>query len=270
MTDIHSFCLSMLYREAPLTRDQLQAKLESVKSRITLLKAMRDTTSSELDEKDSRVEDVKKDRQEKENALKESTKGLEEARKSCWLDKKKKNKKCDIGNKENEVSKALSESSAANLRVETLEFQFGAKSQMKGQIDVVLARLNLESDQLERQLEESQPSSSSSLVEEVGTTQPLDAQEIQDNWLMFDFSSTKSSKESSSLSVETSTTATFGTWFASGSVSASVGHQSFSEHLKSADVKVKAKVLKVKINRPWFRSDLFMNREFTLVCSISA
>ena len=252
MTDIYFLCMSLLYREAPLTRDQLLAKLESVKTRIKLLQAMRDTTSSELDETDIRIQDVKKGRDEKDKTLTESTKGLEETRKSCWLGIF--GKDCDIKKKEGEVTKALSESSAANLRVETLEFQFGAKSQMKAQIEVVLARLNLESDQLERQLEESQPSSSSSLVDDVGTTQPLDAQEIQDNWLLFDFSSTKSSKESSSYSFDSSSTATYGNWFtASGTVSSSFGYQSFSEHVKSADVRIRAKVLKVKINRPWFR-----------------
>ena len=137
---------------------------------------------------------------------------------------------------------------------------------MKDQIDIVLAKLTLESEQLESQLAESKPSSSSSLVDDVGTTEPFEPQEIQDNWAMFDISSTRSSKESSSSSVETSTMVSAGySFFGSASVSASVGHQSFSEHVKSADVKVKAKVLKVKINRPWFRSELFTNREFTLV-----
>lgn len=43
----------------------------------------------------------------------------------------------------------------------------------------------------------------------------------------------------------------------------------FSEHVQSADVRVKAKVLKVKMNRPWFRPDLFMNREFIMVNKLS-
>ena len=152
---------------------------------------------------------------------------------------------------------------------------------MKDQINVVLAKLKGERDQLERQLAESDPSSTSSLVENVGTTEPLEAQEIQDNWLLFDFSSTKSSKEQSSKSVKTGMSVSFSTWLplglvgspASGSVggalSSSVGHQSFSEHVKSADVKVKAKLLKVKINRPWFRSDLFANKEFKLVSTFN-
>ena len=255
--------MSPFSREAPLTRDQIQAKLESVKTRITLLKAMRDTTNSELDKEDSRVKDVQKDRDDKAEALKKSTETLEEARKVCWLGG---HGICEAAKKEAEVSKALSDSSAANLRLQTLEFQFGAKSQMKDQIDIVLAKLTLESEQLESQLAESKPSSSSSLVDDVGTTEPFEPQEIQDNWAMFDFSSTKSSKESSSSSVETSTTVSGSYSFvASASVSASVGHQSFSEHVQSSDVKVKAKVLKVKINRPWFRSELFINREFTLV-----
>ena len=239
---------------------------------------MLDTTSSELGETESHIEEAKKSRDEKVNSLKESTKSLEEARKSCWFDAAK---TCEIEEKESEVSEALSESSAASLRFETLEFQFGAKSQMKAQINIVLAKLKGERDQLERQLEESDPSSTSSLVEDVGTTEPLEPQEIQDNWAMFDFSSTKSSKEQSSTSVNTGMSFSFSTWLplelvgspVSGSVggglSSSVGHQSFSEHVKSADVKVKAKLLKVKINRPWFRLDLFTNKEFKLVSTFN-
>lgn len=244
-----------------MTRDQVQSKLESVKTRITLLEAMRDSTDKELDSAD--LESVKKDREDKEAALKASTEELEKSRKYCWFGEKL----CNIQSKENEVSKALAASSSANLRAETLAFQFGAKSQMKDQIDHVLARLKIESESLERQLAESDPSSSSSLVDDVGTTEPLNAHEVKDNWAMFEFSSTKSSKESSSTSFDTSTTASISTWVpaASGSVSQSVGVQSFSEHVRSADVKVKAKFLKVKINRPWFRPDLFMNREFKLV-----
>lgn len=137
-------------------------------------------------------------------------------------------KSCDIVDKEGEVSEALSKSSAANLRVSTLEFQFGAKSQMKDQIEVVLAKLILESEQLERQLEESKPSLSSSLVDDVGTAEPFEPQEIQDNWNMFDFSSTKASKEQSSHRVDMSTTVSIDYMLvASCSVSNCFGHESF-------------------------------------------
>ena len=219
---------------------------------------MRDSTS-EID--GDKMEEVRNERNTKTEALKTATKSLEEARKSCWL-----NIACDIESKESEVSKALSESSAANLRVETLEFQFGAKSQMKGQIDTVLKNLYDEQHNLERDLEQSLPSPSSSLVEDMGRIEPFQPQEIQDNWAMFDFSSTSSSKEASSHSFQTDTSASAGYAFvASASVSTSTGYQSFSEHVKSANIKVKAKLLKVKINRPWFNSDLFTNREFKLV-----
>ena len=208
----------------------------------------------------------------KDEKLKSVTKNLEEARKSCWFSPfiaQSLTSTCDIRNKEGEVQAAFSESSAANLRIESLEFQFGAKSQMKDQINVVLAKLNTDHEHLERELAESKPSSSSSLVDDMGTTEPFEPQEIQDNWAMFDFSSTESSKETKSRSFDTKNSASFGYAFlASASVSASVGHQSFSEHVKSADVKVRAKLLKVKINRPWFRTDLFTNREFTLVSNL--
>ena len=200
---------------------------------------MRDTTSNELDEKDSQLVKLKEERDVKETALKESTKSLEKSRKYCWFG----TQLCDIGSKEEEVAKKLSDSSVASLRVETLEFQFGAKSQMKDQVDIVLAKLTDEREELERQLAESKPSSSSSLVEDVGTTEPFQPQEIQDNWAMFDFSSTKSSKESSSHSVETSTTASFGTWYP-----AALGSASTSFGIKASLNMSKVQVLKSKLS----------------------
>ena len=223
---------------------------------------MLDSTNTEFKGKDEQMKKLKEERKTKEEKLKSSTKNLEEARQSCWFGLF--GKTCDVQNKEGEVQDALLESSAANLRIESLEFQFGAKSQMKDQINVVLARLIADRDHLERQLAESEPSSSSPLVDDVGTTEPFTSQEIQDNWAILPQNQTKNLKVI--VLHDTKNSASFGYAFvASASVSASVGHQSFSEHVKSADVKVKAKLLKVKINRPWFRTDLFINREFTLV-----
>lgn len=228
-----------------------------------MLEAMRDASSTELDEND--MAEVKKAHEDKEKFLQQSMKTLEESRKTCWL---KPGESCDIQKKEEEVATALSESSSSKLNVEMLEFQFGANAQMKGQIDVVLEKLKDESEQLKNQLEESKPSSGSPLVEDVGKTEALQLEEIQDDWAVFEFSSTKSSKETTAKGMKSTTSTSVGTIFRfvpKTSVSASVGRQSFSEHVKSASLKVKAKLLKVKINRPWFRPDLFRNREFKLV-----
>ena len=199
--------------------------------------------------------------------LKESITNYKKAHDICWLDNT-----CDIGNKQQEVVDALKQNTDANLHLELLEFQFGAKSQLKSQIDVILARLELEKNTLEDQISKSEPSSGSPMVDDLGTTEELDLEEIQDNWALFEYTSTKSSKESSQSSVQSSTKVSASSWIPfwipGASVSTSAGRKSFSEHLRSADVKVKAKVLKVKINRPWFRADLFRNEEYKLVSNL--
>lgn len=228
-----------------------------------MLKAMHDASITELDE--NAMKEVKDAHTKKEESMKTSVGALEESRRNCWL---KPGEVCDIQKKEEEVATALSESSSSKLNVEMLKFQFGANAQMKDQIKVVLEKLEDESKQLENQLEESKPSSGSPLVEDFGKTEALQLEEIQDNWAVFEFSTTKSSKETTAKGMKSTTSTSVGTIFRfvpKTSVSASVGRQSFSEHVKSASLKVKAKLLKVKINRPWFRPDLFRNREFKLV-----
>ena len=246
------------------TRDQLQARLQSVKTKITLLEAMLKSSTEEL--KDTDRETLKKQCEATKKKLTDSVSSYKKATDICWLQNT-----CEVGNKQQEVVDALKDNTDANLHLEMLEFQFGAKSQLKSQIDVVLARLKSEKETLENDIKESTPSSGSPMVEDLGTTEALDLEEIQDNWALFEFTSTKSSKESSQSSVKSSTKASIGSWFPfspKGSVSASTGHEHFSEHLRSADVKVKAKVLKVKINRPWLRADLFNNREYKLVSNL--
>ena len=224
--------------------------------------------ASSTDELDPETRDkLKKRSEETKTKLTESVTNYKKASNFCWY-----GTDCQVGSKQQELTDALKENTDANLKLEMLEFQFGAKSQLKGQVDVILARLELEKTTLEDQIKESEPSSSSPMIDDLGTTEELDLEEIQDNWALFEYTSTKSSKESSQSSVQSSTKVSASSWIPfynpGASVSTSAGRKSFSEHLRSADVKVKAKVLKVKINRPWFRADLFRNEEYKLVSNL--
>ena len=232
-----------------------------MKTKITLLKAMLASSTEELKEEDR--DKLKKRSEETKTKLTESVAKYKKASNFCWF-----GTDCQVSREQQEVADALQENTDANLNLEMLEFQFGAKSQLKGQVEVVLARLELEKTTLEDQIKESEPSSSSPMVDDLGTTEELDLEEIHDNWALFEYTSTKSEKETSQSSVQSSTKASVSSWIPftpKVSVSTSAGRKSFSEHLRSADLKVKAKVLKVKINRPWFRADLFSNREYKLV-----
>jgi len=225
---------------------------------------MQASSTEELN-KDKRAQ-LKKQCDETNDKLTDSIKKYKEAHDICWLENT-----CEIGNKQQKVVDALKQNTDANLHLELLEFQFGAKSQLKSQIDVILARLELEKTTLEDEISKSEPSSGSPMVDDLGTTEELDLEEIQDNWALFEYTSTKAEKETSQSSVQSSTKASVSSWipfYPGASVSTSGGRKSFSEHLRSADVKVKAKVLKVKINRPWFRADLFRNEEYKLVSNL--
>ena len=50
-----------------------------------------------------------------------------------------------------------------------------------------------------------------------------------------------------------------------GGASYSHASSSFKEQMSQADVKIKGKLLKVAIKRPWFKSALFKSDQFTMV-----
>lgn len=207
---------------------------------------------------------------EVKGTLDKSVGELEGMRESCWVGGNYES--CSkINAMEDKLVETLSESTAANLQLEMLKSQVGAESQMIGQINVVLETLEREKKNLEKELAEAKknPSSGSGLVEDMGKSEKLSLEEMQDNWASFDFSSTTTSQESKSSGTQTSTKASVGSLFPfvgpKVDVAASTEHTSLSSHLSNVNLKVKAKLLKVKINRPWFRPDLFSNRDFKLV-----
>ena len=166
---------------------------------------------------------------------------------------------CDLWKEEEEVKDALSESAAANFKMEMLTCQFGDNSSLKHQIEYVLVKLRNESELFQEQLSHSMSSvvPHDQLVRDIGTEETLSLEEIQDRWKHFEFSSTRETK-----AVHNSI----------GNIlpfnpkpSAFPGKHTFVSKIINANVMLKAKLLKVNINRPWFTESLFHDREFKLV-----
>lgn len=250
-------------QRSSLTRDQVKAKIVDLKSRIALLETMSQKSTIEIEEKI--MYSVKQEREKKQNSLWQKVEELEDTRRKCWLAF---DSVCDFLSKEEEVTDALSKSKAANFKVEMLEWQFGDNSSFKDQIEFVLMKLRNETEQLQKQLMNSVPSSVSSLVDDMGTTGALLVEEIQDHWEYFEFSSTKDER-SAATSLSSSNSISIGNILPfSLKPSTSQGYQTFTDHVQGANLTLKAKVLKVKINRPWFRPSLFQNRELKLVSDL--
>ena len=170
---------------------------------------------------------------------------------------------CDLWKKEEEVKDALSESAAANFKMEMLKCQFGDNSSLKHQIEDLLVKLRNESELFHEQLTHSMPSVIPQLVSDIGIEEALSLEEIQDHWKYFEFSSTNENKVAPSASVMYNSIGDILPF--NPKPSSYPGKHTFASYIQNAKVMLKAKLLKVKISRQWFTESLFHDREFKLV-----
>lgn len=250
--------LTFCSHEVPLTRDQLQAKLGDVESRIAFLEALSEKSAAEVEE--TMMNFVKQERSKRQELLLREVQELEDTRRSCWLAF---DSVCEYWRKEEKVIDALYESTAANFKAEMLEWQFGENSSLKDQIQAALVKLRNESESLQTELVTSARSLASPLANDMGNIETLSLKEVHDQWRYFEFSSAKVASASSRASEAPGSIGSILPF--NPKLSTSHGFPTFSEYVKGANVSLKAKLLKVKINRPWFKPTLFHNRELKMV-----
>ena len=95
-----------------------------------------------------------------------------------------------------------------------------------------------------------------------------DSQEQLDSqWLQFQFDSSKSSQQRDSSSSSSSSSG-FSWWWGSSysTSSSSAANQYFRKQMNSAKIGVKGELLRVTIQRPWFRPSLFKSNQYHMVC----
>lgn len=143
-------------------------------------------------------------------------------------------------------------------------------------IDNILATLNTEIENLQGQLALA-PVSDGDLSSFSGT--PYDP---NDKWLQFDYNSDTSSESSTSSSYQATYSSyarsskqsrSYGWWWRRNYASSSSTRSSSSSHsgshafqrLTQSKIRVKGKLLRVVIQRPWFRPEIFKNSRFKVV-----
>jgi hypothetical protein len=93
-----------------------------------------------------------------------------------------------------------------------------------------------------------------------------------DNWLAFDYNSNtkdeRITKEKTSTSFSLSFKASFGLWSVSGGFSHSKQTEDNFRSFKSRDVKVAGELLRVSVQYPWFRPELFKEPKLTMTENI--
>lgn len=201
------------------------------------------------------MNDVKQEQTNKHVSLWKEAEELENISKRCWI---KSDPSCDIWSEEDDVVHALSETAAANFKIDMLEWHFGQNTSLKG-IDYVLEKLNNKSKDLQKQLLDSKSLLISPFASDIGRTEILSLEEVMDQWEYFEFSSAANTKGMVSIG---------NILQFSPKPSIHQAYHTFSKEVESAHVKIKAKLLKVKISRPWFSPSVFHSREFKLVCHL--
>ena len=215
-------------------------------------------STTRIEERQLRV--VQLDCNKKQESLRLKVEELEYMRRKCWL---MFDSLCDMWNLEEEVKNDLSESAAANFKLEMLKCQFGDNSSLKHHVENVLVKMRNDSELFQEQLTHSMPSVVPQLVSDIGIEEALSLEEIQDQWKYFEFSSTNENKVAPSASVMYNSIGDI--LPVSPKPSSYPGKHTFASNIQNANVMLKAKLLKVNINRPWFTESLFHDSEFKLV-----
>ena len=96
------------------------------------------------------------------------------------------------------------------------------------------------------------------IVTGVGDTQQLSSEEIRDQWQYFEFSSKGGDNSAIEIFIDNSIDNVL---FFNPKPSSFPGRNTFASIVQNATVFMKAKLLKVKINCPWFKESLFHDRE---------
>ncbi len=147
--------------------------------------------------------------------------------------------------------------------VRDLDFQVNGVNTTKEAFQVVIDEIDENIDDLQLLLFKA-GSKFPSLARHAADSQD----QLDSRWLQFEFDSSKSTRETASSRSHTSVATQFGAsglfWSARASFSYSKSEASFREAMNSADVKVKGELLRVVVQRPWFRPSLFKSTQFQI------
>lgn len=170
----------------------------------------------------------------------------------------------DPCNQINELQNKLSQKSEA--LAEALSTSYSAINQLTAtantSISNFITQLNDEIAALHKQLPTApKPIPPDVNKAKINGTGHLSPQEIEQNWMSFSFDSETSSSStvtgSTTYKAAASSSLRELLWSVSGSASYSRSTQDFSSKTSSAKIAVSAKLLKVQIQRNWFRPSLF-------------
>ena len=246
-----------------MRRAQLQAMMSAASPTEKELKALIDSSSGESTKRQKAIDDAAQAVKcyeylcKAKNAKKLATLPATD---SC----KTKYKESDPCQEISKSRKKLEEASQAETEAQSvsdmMKNNLEAYKSTNPSLNAILVQLNNEIDELQKKYE-SAPTEAPILRKASGKGE-MSGEEIAQNWMAFTFDSEKSSKSrdtSSSTTKVAASTSFFAQFTLGAGMSYSRSHQEFHEKMSSSDVSVSAKLLRVTINRNWFRPSIFRN-----------
>lgn len=258
-------------RKDDLSRDELQSKIGELEAKKRVLEAL--TVAEPSNELKEKLEALKGNLNTSNNGLTSYSTKTEELRQTCLSSRIAAKATGDTSGITTECKKyeeaALNASanilgnSELYLCVSDLDFQINNVAATREAMRAAIAELDEEIEDLRIKLTTAGIKLTQLASHAADSQEQLDSQ-----WLQFEFDSAHETRSSKSSSKHTSVAASFKAsgflWSARASYSYSRSESSFQSAMNSAEVNVKGELLRVTVQRPWFRPSLFKSKQFQI------
>ena len=147
--------------------------------------------------------------------------------------------------------------------VSDLDFQINGVAEIRASIESSIAKIDQDITSLQQKLLVA-GSKFSTLAQHAADSQ----EQLDSRWLQFEVNSEKTEFQTSSSQKQFSTAASFKAsgffWSVRGSASYSRSESKFQRDMNSAQVNIQGELLRVIVQRPWFRPSLFKSTNFQI------
>ena len=281
---IFTASLSHTYRDAArqnrqaetLSRDQIQYKIGELESKKLVLQALKQANPS--NELIQNLTALKRRLDSSNSGLSSSVMSTEQLRQRCLSSRirEKARNSTDTGPTQEckEYISAISAASedliglsALDQCVRDLDFQINSTGLTHEALDGSISSIDEEIGVLKTRLLLASPKYPRLALQAASTQDQLDSR-----WLRFNFNSSSeysevnsaSSSSYSSIAVRAKVRSFWGSARASYSRSSSRSESSFNRQINSASATVEGELLRVAVQRPWFRPSLFKSTQFKM------
>ena len=263
-----------MHRHQGLSRDQLQAKIGMIQSKLAVLRGMMKQQQQLEGAHGQNLTKKKNTYEHYKDSTVNNASDLVQLRAQCMETRKYKSNACiKFRSAQEKTTNALFQQAQSYSEWQSLDFIINASSSFQDGLQKQIDQLNQELQDLEDEL-----SGTLGYLGDIVESQQHDFSNLtdigrDDAWLQFYFDSQSSQqdteKESSSVSFGSSFSVGGLFWSASGSFGYSRSESNFAASVAGSRVKASGELLRVQILRPWFRPTLFEDPSLSFVSLVT-